>query len=174
MRNAKKISVLALFIVLVAPLAAPLILQLKILFIEIKAKERLERTQLITIHVSRENFTWAKPGEEIILGGKLFDVKQILQKEKDFVVTGLFDEQETNLGKKLDKLWQEHRSRQGLLLFKYLKQLGKSCIRQSPPAAALLTSECNIYSIEKQPSEKDVFIKIPSPPPQSWRVLPFI
>jgi hypothetical protein len=167
MRNMKNILILVIFIILLAPLAAPIFLELKISIIKIEARERLERNHLVTLHILKENIHWTKSHKEIIIGHRLFDIKQSIQNGKEWIVKGIFDDEETSLLNKLNNLWQRQKSRQGNFLLKYLHQLGKTCFQENFLQIDVLRPGCKSFAAETNYCVKDVFIKIPSPPPQA-------
>lgn len=57
-----------------------------------------------TLTIQHEDLHWVKPGKEIILDGKLFDVKSILSIDGAVVVTGFFDEKETELVRQMNRI----------------------------------------------------------------------
>lgn len=67
-------------------------------------EEELESGQLQTIIVPVQNFHWHEENREIIVDGMMFDVKTISLEDDHYVVTGLFDEEETSLHIAMGKL----------------------------------------------------------------------
>lgn len=73
--------------------------------------ERLEKSQLITLAIPTSSIQWVKEGKELVIQGRLFDVKSISY-TKDFAkINGLFDEEETNLVNRISG--QLHRQNTG-------------------------------------------------------------
>lgn len=60
-------------------------------------EEELENDQLQTISISQSELKWYKLNKEAIVEGKLFDVKKIHQEGNTVILTGLFDEKETEI-----------------------------------------------------------------------------
>lgn len=60
-------------------------------------KEQLEQQSLQTIRIAEKNITWIEKGKELIVDGKLFDVKSSKYTGDYVEVTGLFDEMELSL-----------------------------------------------------------------------------
>ncbi len=68
-------------------------------------KEKLEESITQTITLSKEKLIWVKKGKEIKINGKMFDIKSIeTNKNGDYVVSGLYDEQEDKLFASIDKI----------------------------------------------------------------------
>jgi hypothetical protein len=65
--------------------------------------ERMEKQNLTAIQVPVEEFYWYEKDREIIVDGKMFDVKMIRLHNGTYFITGLFDEQETELELVLEK-----------------------------------------------------------------------
>src|SRR4029079_3045522 len=118
MRKIKNILFLLLFAVMLVPVAAPFVLQFRIILVESDAEERLERNHLEVLHIPAKNILWTKQGKEIIINNRLFDVKEFSRNTKEIVVTGIYDEVETTLEKQMTGLWQQQQSKQGIILFK--------------------------------------------------------
>lgn len=60
-------------------------------------EEELENSQLQTITLPHSELNWYKPNKEVIIEGKLFDVKKFQQEGNTVILTGLFDEKETEI-----------------------------------------------------------------------------
>jgi len=60
-------------------------------------EEELESHQLQTISISKSELKWYKLNKEVLVEGKLFDVKKIHEKDATVFLTGLFDEKETEI-----------------------------------------------------------------------------
>lgn len=75
--------------------------------------ERLEEEALQTISFPLQELIWLKKGKEILIGNKRFDVKEIVFKNNLAFVTGLFDDEEVAIMKKMNR---QHSSQQTALL----------------------------------------------------------
>jgi hypothetical protein len=64
-------------------------------------KEKLEQEALQTLRFPEKNLSWIEKGKEMIVDGKLFDVKTFKNTDGFIEVTGLFDEMELSLQHKL-------------------------------------------------------------------------
>jgi hypothetical protein len=69
--------------------------------------ERMEKQNLTAIQVPVEEFYWYEKDREIIVDGKMFDVKSIRLHNGTYYITGLFDEQETELELVLEKKMED-------------------------------------------------------------------
>ena len=88
-------------------LAAPLVFSTVTLIRERlhfhKMQENLERASLQTLHIPKSDIVWIKPGKELRINGKLFDVKKHVVHEGWLTVTGLFDEVEERIRESLSQ-----------------------------------------------------------------------
>lgn len=74
-----------------------LLYQVRICFNRFEILERLEQESMHSITLSSTDVHWVIPGKEIRIEGRLFDVKNIKEKENAITVTGIFDEEEEEL-----------------------------------------------------------------------------
>jgi hypothetical protein len=63
--------------------------------------ERLEKENIQSLRLPADKINWYKKGRELIIDGKMFDVKSIEKQGDEYVITGLFDEMETTLNDQL-------------------------------------------------------------------------
>ena len=59
--------------------------------------EKIEQDELQTIQLPTDQIQWYKKNHELIVDGKMFDVKSIHQVGDSSIITGLFDEEDTEL-----------------------------------------------------------------------------
>jgi len=83
-------------------------------FIRHEMEEKLERQHLETIRIRTNEVLWYEEGKEIIVQGKLFDVKSQAHEGDEIVFTGLFDEKETLVKKQLEQLPKEKSGEESL------------------------------------------------------------
>lgn len=96
MRNLKAIWASILLFVLFCPLIMFVGIQLRQVFIREAMMERLERESQHTVKL--EKLIWYKKNKELLIEGRLFDVKSISKCEDGkYLVKGLYDEEETEL-----------------------------------------------------------------------------
>lgn len=66
-------------------------------------KEKMEKQLLHTIALKNENIVWVKANKEIVVDGKMFDVKFYTTTNGVTTFTGLYDEEETRLNAVVNK-----------------------------------------------------------------------
>ncbi len=72
--------------------------------VQVQMEEALEKTLLQTITIANAEVQWEEEGKEIIINGKMFDVKYFVINGDNIIVTGLYDDAETVLKTKVEKL----------------------------------------------------------------------
>ncbi len=112
MKLTKKISFFILFIAVTAPLFLSAVFLAGRIVIQHEMKEKMEKENIITIDIPENNFRWHKKNREIIVNGKMFDVKSLVKVDNIYQVSGLFDEQESILNEELKKMNEEKDGRQ--------------------------------------------------------------
>ncbi len=67
--------------------------------------ERLEKENVQTLYIPAAELKWFKKDRELLVNGKMFDVKSVNLNlnENVYAVTGIFDEMETTLNTRLEK-----------------------------------------------------------------------
>lgn len=73
------------------------------LLIRIVMIKSLESEKVITLKLDPSQIRWYKKNHELMIDGKMFDVKSMAQQNGYLVVTGLFDEMETEMNALLEK-----------------------------------------------------------------------
>lgn len=86
-------------------------------------KERLESSILHSITLNIDEIQWAKPGKEICVNGKMFDIKSKEKKGGVITFKGLYDEEETILKKNLNENWEKNKTRQNQLIGQIFQSL---------------------------------------------------
>ena len=67
-------------------------------------EEKMEQTCLQTIVVKNGTFEWIKIGKEILVNGKMFDVKSYSDKGDEIVFQGLYDDDEKKILNEINDL----------------------------------------------------------------------
>lgn len=140
--------------------------QVIILVARIEAHELLEKKSLTTLVLAPKSIIW-KSGKEVLVAGKLFDIKSShLNKAGNYVLTGLYDDQETKLISTLDALKNKDAKRQGAILQKFFSFQFNICRQE---AEVYNPSKLNLMQLGNSTSAKlqKGYILIFSPPPQS-------
>ena len=70
-------------------------------------EEKLEKEHIQIVHIPVNEIQWHKKNKEIIIDGKLFDVKSIILVNGVAECKGLFDEKETSIKKRINQLQQQ-------------------------------------------------------------------
>ncbi len=89
-------------------------------------QEKLKGRETETLRLPRESLVWYKPGKEILVNGRLFDVLRITPDGSQLLVYGLFDPKETQLQMKAIRLLhrqQEEKEGSLSILSKLLQQI---------------------------------------------------
>lgn len=103
----KQITALGLLLLVALPLLLSVCVFVKQSLLQNQRKQRFETEALQTITVSSEKINWVKAENEILIDGKLFDVKSLKTSGTNIVVTGFYDNKEDNLVKHIKNLNQQ-------------------------------------------------------------------
>ena len=130
-------------------------------------EEKLEQQHLQTLRIPVAEVNWYKKNKEIIVEGKLFDVKSATPDNGVIIFTGLYDDEETEIKNKLWEL-QNKKNEDGN------SQIAKKFISILLFADEKLTHQfknVDIPAIRYTNYNKDNLITadiaIPSPPPKA-------
>lgn len=93
----KPLAVISLLALVMIPLYIAVFFLVQQTIIRHQMMEKLEEEALQTFSVPEKNVTWIEEGKELIVDGKLFDVKFFKTTDGYLEVTGLFDEMELKL-----------------------------------------------------------------------------
>lgn len=104
----KRILFFPLLVLSLMPVVFSVLFSLQLAITKHKAEEKLEKTMLQTIRLKKEDFTWEKKGKEIRMGKQFFDVKSIREENGEFIITGIYDEQEDLLRLQLISSQKNH------------------------------------------------------------------
>ena len=95
--NKKQITALGLLLLVALPLLLSVCIYLKQTILQNQRKQRFETEQLQTITVLCEKTVWVKAEKEILIDGKLFDVKFYKTVDQKIILTGFYDNKEDKL-----------------------------------------------------------------------------
>jgi hypothetical protein len=93
----KKILVAVLLLAVAAPLFFSGVFLLRHKLIQHEMEEQLETASLQTLTLPATTVTWVKKDKEVLINGRLFDVKSISFTQNNITLTGLFDTDEDDL-----------------------------------------------------------------------------
>jgi hypothetical protein len=99
----RTISIFIVCMAATAPLFMPAYFITTRSLIRHEMMERMEKQHLTAIQVPVDEFHWYEKDKEILVEGRMFDVKSIRLQSGTYYITGLFDEQETELELALQK-----------------------------------------------------------------------
>lgn len=95
--NQKKITAWGLLLLVAIPIFFSVSILVKQKILHFQRDKKFEKETLQIVVVSAENIYWVKPGKEILLDGKLFDVKSYTRKGNNISLLGFFDHKEDKL-----------------------------------------------------------------------------
>jgi hypothetical protein len=103
----KNILTVFLLIVLFTPLGVWVKYQLVILKYQNSVQQRLSSTEAVTITLAKKDIHWVKKNKEIVYQNKMFDTKKIIEQNDSLVITGWYDDEETNANSNFNKIKKE-------------------------------------------------------------------
>ena len=106
MRFPKTIAGIPIILIVLLPCPYCFYFQLKHHLIREEMREKLQRENLQTITIQVNEFRWYEENREIVVDGTMFDVKSIVRRGNSYIITGLFDEAETELHIAMGRLQQ--------------------------------------------------------------------
>ena len=108
----KKILAFAMLLLVAAPLFFILGHLVKRELIYHQMMEKLENNSLHTISIRLADINWIKKNKEVMVDGKLFDVKSWEIIDGQAKLIGLFDDEETKLEKEFSSTMQQNNNQQ--------------------------------------------------------------
>ena len=102
-----KIIAVVFIIVAFTPFLLPVYFLVQQKVIQFNVHEALEEGSLQTITINQSDITWTRQEKELLLNGKLFDVKNFSRSGDYLTVTGIFDGKEDELNLQLKRSVQE-------------------------------------------------------------------
>jgi hypothetical protein len=162
----KKISTLLFILLGFAPLLFIIFTGIRQQAIRHSMKHRLESKMLHTVTLAEQNVQWIKEGKEILINGKMFDVKKFEQIDNGKIIfTGLYDEEETLLVNQVKKNQQNDNNTGGRLLAQFFQLLQITYDNTSIETFTFSFSSNNYFpGNEHRPTSQ--LITILTPPPQ--------
>ena len=93
----KYLSIVTMLSIIAIPFLVAIGFVVKQQIIAHKMFEKLEQSAEKTYQYTIQEISWIKEGKELMIQGKMFDVKRFKIKENSIEITGLFDEEEDAL-----------------------------------------------------------------------------
>ena len=97
-----KILAFGMLVAVVAPLLCSSSFFFRQKYIIYKMKERLEQGSIKTVSVDVVSIRWVRKNKEVLIAGKLFDVKSFCVEGDKINLTGLYDSDEDSLKEELE------------------------------------------------------------------------
>jgi hypothetical protein len=118
MSPVRKIALILLCIIAAIPLfISPVFLAGRVV-IRKTMLSRLKESGLQTLSIPKQQLKWYSEGHELLVDGRMFDVKSFKFNGDNYEVIGLFDDDETDLNNLIAAAAGNNRSDSGMLLFK--------------------------------------------------------
>ena len=154
-----------LLLLAVVPLFYGLFIQIQQVSIHHKMKERLEARFLQTIAVAKDAIHWVKDGKEILVNGRMFDIRSFDYQKGVYTFSGLYDNDETVLMVQLQKDQQANssNSKQLVQLFHLLQTLYSNSTADQVTIMSALSPEFPVL----YPLLPSQYISIFTPPPET-------
>lgn len=130
------LSVSSLLILVMTPVVIAVLFLVQQTVIRHEMKEKLEEEALQTVRIVEKNVTWVEKGKELLVDGKLFDVKSFKHSGGYVEVTGLFDEMEINLQHTLIYLQNPLKDNKQKQEFIYQILIQQQAVKTTLPSAA--------------------------------------
>jgi hypothetical protein len=103
----KKILAFALLLAVVTPLLVFTCFLVKQSSIENEMEDQLKSASLKTISADITTVRWTKKDKEVLIGGKLFDVRSYTVNGSRLILTGLYDNEEDVLNEQMKNFVQQ-------------------------------------------------------------------
>jgi len=103
----RTIVVVGLLLITSLPGLFFLLFQARQIYVKHEMEEKLEQAGLQLIKLPKSSLVWQEKDDEAIIDGKLFDVKSVHYENEYAFLLGLYDEEETKLKKKIEKLQEQ-------------------------------------------------------------------
>ncbi|HYF33460.1 MAG TPA: hypothetical protein VD993_20185 [Chitinophagaceae bacterium] len=166
MRLRKTIAGIPIILIVLMPCLYCAYFQVQQHIIRTAMREKLERDQLQTVIVPVKDFRWYEEGREIVIEGMMFDVESITRQNDHYIVTGLFDEAETQLNIALGLLQQKNNDGPDAQLVSVVLS---QTLMYPPPINEELASQETIVSSQKIYTDETLYntiLSIHTPPPR--------
>jgi hypothetical protein len=163
----KKITSLLFILLGFTPLLFVIFFSMEQQAIRHRMKERMEQQALHSITLANHEIQWVKPGKEIWVHGKMFDIKSTEQQNGMTTFHGLYDEEETALKKNFTTGWKKKMAQQKHLLGQLFQSLHAIDFVPAPDLPMLFCKQHYTLSLSA-PKLLSQFKTIPTPPPQVY------
>ena len=166
MQKGKYILFIVLAVIILIPVVAPFSAELEIYTLKNTVAERLEKQHLQTVFIAKEEVNWTKSGKELLIGNRLYDVKEYHFIPNGMIVTGIFDDEETAVQKQVEDIWRKQKNKQGIFLIKVFQVLANNYFQQHIDHIKVPSPVNTEYNYDFFYAETNIIINIPYPPPR--------
>lgn len=167
MKLLKHITTALLLAILLLPLVTPSILQLQQFYVQWEMLETLEEKELITVAIDAGEVQWIHKGEECIINGEMFDVKEWEQKDHQLTLTGLFDKKEKEIIASIARQTKEQQKSNSSGKWIKLMQLNAAAAPFAPADFYCLSFyNTNLFHRYKYSFYSSPFSAVTAPPPK--------
>ena len=128
-------------------------------------RERLEEQLLQQVTINDKDVQWIEKDEEILVDGKMFDIKTVEHHNGASTFTGLFDNEETGLMLRLEETQDQNSASSNKLLTDFFHWLG-SVYNDTYRADSPVYTDSNHEYLLIASTLHDQFIAIVIPPPK--------
>lgn len=118
MSMARKLGSILLCIIAALPLFTSSAFLLGRIVIRKSMLSNLESSNVLAFQIPKNDLNWYTEGHELLIEGRMFDVKTITDAGEHVVVTGLFDDDETELNQVIAATQGNPGKESSLILFK--------------------------------------------------------
>ena len=139
------------------------------IFIRHAMLERMEYASLKSIRLQADKIKWHRQDSEIILDGRLFDVKTITRNGNVICLSGLFDDEETSLRDKVMHLYEEENQGKSkiLVIHTFFTQPALEIRQVSFHDSDITSIQTPLFFSANAAKPKSAYLKLISPPPES-------
>ncbi|MEN9570785.1 MAG: hypothetical protein RL172_2016 [Bacteroidota bacterium] len=157
-----------LLALLASPLLCMLVYHIKLAVHTHQAEERMERAQLVTITLPARQLIWVKKNKEILLQGKMFDVKTLHLQNDTAIITGIYDTAEDIIKARILALKKSNNNNSSSPIYPALVQLFSPAILTMHTSPGVPT----FFLVKQYSPAVPLFysnpsLSIPTPPPNT-------
>lgn len=131
--------------------------------------EKMEKDELQTINIPTAGIRWYKKNHELMIDGKMFDVKSMTQHGDSTTLTGLFDDDDTELHEALAGMHEQKNKGHNNALLLYQVCLGIIAEQNHLNNHTIIKdfSSVQVPFKEFESSVLHAYLPVFSPPPES-------
>jgi hypothetical protein len=168
LNSLKKISSFLLLTLLAAPLIIFLCFVVQQKILQHRMIEKIEHSPLQSISLHYSDSIWIKKNKEVLVNGKLFDVKSYTFVNDNIILVGLYDNEEDALKDEYRILLQAKKNKSILLDELILKLIFTYAIIENKPTKNLLANS-HIKNIFYRFSQNSInqYLSVNTPPPNT-------